>query len=131
VEAIVLLADWAEAINGKLYIQGGGWSRVSHEAPVNCAVAVRFLVGWEETNKQHKITIRLVNADNQTVKVNETPILAETVLEVGRPPGVQPGSDLDAAFALKLTGLPLGEGRYQFLVETSDALLGRAVFDVV
>jgi len=26
VEAILLLCDYAEAVNGKLYIMGGGWT---------------------------------------------------------------------------------------------------------
>lgn len=144
-KAVVLLADWAEAINGKLYIQGGGWSRVVPTPPgiINCALAIRFLVGWEETNVPHKVVIKLVDADGKPVVPQVppgmgapglalAPIEVQSQLEVGRPTGVTIGQDLDAVVAINLIGLPLRKGRYTFLLEVNDEPIDTgATFDVL
>jgi hypothetical protein len=142
-DAIVLLADWAEAINGKLYIQGGGWSRVAApQVPqlpagygiVQCALAIRFLVGWDEANEPHEVTIRLMDADGNPVSPlpGQPPIEIKTQIEVGRPPGSIKGSDIDAAFAVKFGGIPLQKGRYQFVLEIGgEPLKTGAIFNVI
>lgn len=144
-EALVLLADWAEAINGKLYVQGGGWSRVAappmdlpgFPAPVgvvNCALAIRFLVGWDEANKKHEITIKLIDSDGHGVSPmpGQPPVEVKTMLEVGRPAGAIVGSEIDAALALKFNGLPLAKGRYTFSLEIDgEPTRTGATFDVV
>lgn len=140
----MLLADWAEAINGKLYIQGGGWSRVAPQpvqglppgipGVVNCALAIRFLVGWDETNHKYDIVIRLIDDDGHpVVPIPDGPsVEVRTQLEVGRPAGVVEGSDLDAALALKLNGLPLARGRYTFSLDIDGKPNGKGVtFDVI
>jgi hypothetical protein len=144
-KAIVLLADWAEAINGKLYIQGGGWSRVappvqhlpgmpSGTGIVNCAVALRFLLDWDEANQTYEVGVRLVDTDGQPVAPvpNMGPIEVKAQLEVGRPPGITHGSELDAAMALQFLGLPLQKGhRYMFVLEIDKVPTERATFDVI
>ena len=135
-DAIVLLADWAEAIGGKLYIQGGGWTtyRISPESPVlNCALAVKLLIGWDEANKKHVVTFRLVDEDGAAVCTPDgEPLKMEAEIEVGRPPGARPGADLDAAFAFKLLGFPIVHGRYRFRAEIDGEPVGAgATFDVI
>lgn len=132
-EATVLLADWAEAINGKLYIQGAGWNQVVASEPLSCAVAVLLSVGWEEANTLFRVTVRLVNEDGEPVMpVPDSPVVIETMVEVGRPPGVRPGSDLPTSLAVRLVGVPLEPGRYQFVLEVDDTPIARGVtFDVV
>jgi hypothetical protein len=141
-DAIILLADWAEAINGKLYIQGGGWSRVAPaphpDAPegtgiINCAVAIRFLLGWDEANQKYEVGVRLVDVDGKPVEPVPArgPIEVKAQLEVGRPPGITHGSDLDAAMALNFLGIPLAKGRYTFVLEIDKEPTERATFDVI
>lgn len=140
-EAIVLLADWAEAINGKLYIQGGGWSRVTPPVRmpgtnlglISCALAIRFTVGWDETNIRHDVGVRLLDADGHAVSPvpGQPPVEVKTQLEVGRPPGVTHGSDLDASMALSFHGLPLAPGRYAFVLEIDGEPIKGATFDVL
>ena len=145
-EAIVLLADWAEAINGKLYIQGGGWSRYTITSPappvtglpegtaiIQCALAIRFLVGWDETNERHDVTIRLVDGDGHAVTIapGQPPIEIRTQLEVGRPPGSVKGAEIDAPMAVKFGGIPLPRGRYEFVVELGGNRLTGASFNVI
>src|SRR5712692_6126152 len=55
----MLLADAAQAVNGKLYILGGGWS-VTGPAPSPSAIALKIEVPWDEANTRHKLTLDLV-----------------------------------------------------------------------
>ena len=48
----LMLADSAQAVEGKLYILGGGWSLVGPE-PTPMAIALKIEVPWDETNRRH------------------------------------------------------------------------------
>ncbi len=85
----LILADRAEAVNGKLYMVGGGWDRVAiadTPGPADFDVAAGVLVGYNETNQAHHLALILENDDNQTVL---GPIAAQ--FELGRPPGMKQG----------------------------------------
>ena len=47
----ILLADSAQAINGKLYILGGGWS-IADPGPVVMALAMKIEVPWDQAKRQ-------------------------------------------------------------------------------
>jgi hypothetical protein len=51
-------------------------------------------------------------------------------LEVGRPPGLRAGSDLDTAFAFPVL-LPLEPGHYRWEIKIDDALLETLAFEVL
>jgi len=112
----LLLAEAAQAINGKLYILGGGWSLMSPE-PSPMAIAVRIEIPWDEANKRHRLRFELVDEDGRAV-MGMTPdgeraveITAE--FEVGRPAGLRPGTPLGVALAFTIGALPLKtETRY-------------------
>ena len=129
-----MLADWAESINGKLYIQGGGWSRVQAAAgPIRCALAIKLGVPWTDANTQHSLVIRLVDADGQPVVPGEglPAVQIDAQFEVGRPPGLVPGTALDVTMAPNFLGLPLPVGRYRFTLELDGNPLPEGVtFDV-
>lgn len=129
----MLLCDWAEEINGKLYVMGGGWNRVSSSMPVNMCLGILVKVGWNETNIRHPIGVRLVAPDShETVEVNGQRIEVPPVeFEVGRPPGVTAASDFNTPFAFRFLGVPLGVGRYIWRCESGDQLLADSAFDVV
>jgi len=105
----MLLADAAQAINGKLYILGGGWSIIGPD-PVPSAIAIKIEVPWDEANKRHKLKLELVDADGRPVTVptptGEKPVQLEGDFEVGRPPGLKPGTPLDMAMALNVGPFP-------------------------
>jgi len=85
----LVLADRAEAVNGKLYMVGGGFDRVSvpvFPANANFDVALGAMVDYNETNEPHSFELRLENVDNEVVL---GPIGGQ--VEVGRPPGMKPG----------------------------------------
>lgn len=85
----LIVADRAEAVNGKLYLMGGGWDRLGLTAfPGNADfdVAVGILVGYNETNEPHKLEVTLETDDNNVVL---GPIGAQ--FEMGKPPGMKKG----------------------------------------
>jgi len=112
----MLLADSAQAVDGKLYILGGGWS-ITGPDPIPSAIAVKIEIPWDEANKKHALKLALVDADGRPVKVptptGEVPVELGTDFEVGRPPGLKPGTALDFVFAVNIGPLPLApDGRY-------------------
>ncbi|MDD5448681.1 MAG: hypothetical protein PHO53_05900 [Actinomycetota bacterium] len=107
----MLLCDYAEAIEGKLYIMGGGWS-LCPAGPRNMSIAMLILVPWNETNTQHKLTLMLLDEDGNQVNLGEPPreVKQEGSFEVGRPPGVPPGSDIGVALVFNFIGIPFTPG---------------------
>jgi hypothetical protein len=85
----MMLADRAEAVNGKLYMVGGGFDRVhvvNLASGVDVDVAFGILVSYLETNQRHRFTLVLETEDNH-------PVLpaVEAEFEVGRPAGLVNG----------------------------------------
>jgi hypothetical protein len=114
----MMLADAAQSVAGKLYILGGGWS-VMALPPQPSAIALHIRVPWDEANRRHQLRIELLNIDGEPVLI-DTPIgmqalRIENEFEVGRPPGVKPGSSLDLSLALNFAPIPLDPGgRYEW-----------------
>lgn len=81
-----MLADYAEAVNGKLYIMGGGRTHVD-----------------------------LVDGDGRPVLVStptgERPVEIDGGIEVGRPAGLKPGTPQTVPVAMNIGPLPLAAGR--------------------
>jgi hypothetical protein len=115
--ASLLLCDYAaqDAPTGKVHVMGAGWSVTAPVAAAPRAVAVFIKVGWTEANEPHKLMLRLIDADGQVVSVEgpagKQPLEFQGNLEVGRPPGIPQGSEIDASFVINLTALPLVPGQ--------------------
>jgi hypothetical protein len=115
----MLLADAAQAVGGKLYVLGGGWSQVGPD-PAPMALAIKIEVPWDETNVRHTAALELVDADGVPVAVENpqggnAPLRVEAQFEVGRPPGVKPGTPIDVPMALTFGAIPLPpNGRYEW-----------------
>lgn len=132
----MLLCDYAEEINGKLYIVGGGWTQLyTPNAPANMGLAIKISVPWNQANRPHDFVVRLLTEDEEPVSAvgDETnqPIQLQGKLEVGRPPGLRPGTPLDSAIAVMLQGLILPEGSFHWRVEIDGTELARIPFNVV
>jgi hypothetical protein len=116
----MLLADSAQAVGGKLYILGGGWSITRADPPSPSALAIKIEVPWDQANVRHTCRIELVDSDFVPVMVpSQTgelePLALDPAFEVGRPPGVKPGTPLDFTFAINFGPLPLDPGtRYEW-----------------
>ena len=118
--ATIILCDAAQAIDGKLYILGGGWS-VSGPLQAPTAIAIKLEVPWDRANERIAWRLHLVDADGRDVvlETNEGPRAVELhgEFEVGRPPGLPPGLPLDLPMAITIVPMPLPTGtRYEWLL---------------
>jgi hypothetical protein len=115
VQATVLLCDYAEAVNGKLYVMGGGWNvAFAADQPMNAALAMLVIVPWDRTNQKHELRVELVDGDGNVVDVQGREVRFTGEFELGRPPGIKPGTSLNAPFAWNLQGLQLPLGSYEW-----------------
>lgn len=114
-KATMLLADFAQVLQGKLYIMGGGWS-ITGPQPSLSAIALKLEVPWTQTNRQHEFKVELIDADGRPVMVpgpeGTAPAVMAGHFEVGRPPGMAAGTPLDMPLALTIGPMPLAPGRY-------------------
>jgi hypothetical protein len=108
----LLLADRAEATNGKLYVMGGGWDRVIPPAPgvaVMVSFAVSVLVPWNATNRDYTLSIRIEDADGQQLDFK-----ADATLNTGRPPNAISGQPQRVIIAVPIVPLAFPKsGRYE------------------
>jgi len=120
----MMLADAAQAADGKLNILGGGWN-ITGPDPNPSAIAIYAEVSWDLANMQHRWRLELMNSDGEPVMVptpmGEQALVIEGVLEVGRPPGVTPGTGLGVPLAINLGPIPLPPGgRYEWRLTIGD-----------
>lgn len=114
----LLLSDSAQAVGGKLYILGGGWSTCG-PGPSPMALALKIEVPWNQANLKHSLEFRLVDADGQPIQlptqVGSQEVVINADFEVGRPPGLVPGTPLDYVLAINFESLPVPPGgRYEW-----------------
>jgi hypothetical protein len=120
----LLLADAAHAVDNKLYILGGGWS-VTGPDPVPFAIAMKVEVPWDRTNERHSWILRLLDADGRPVSVETgqggRPVEISGEFEVGRPPGIPPGTPIDLSLAINSGPIPIPPGgRYVWRLAIDD-----------
>ncbi len=113
-QVTLLLCDAAQVSNGKLFVLGGGWNMVQAETPANIALAILFAVPWDQTNKQIAMEAKLMSADGEPVAINGQTVEAQGQFEVGRPPGIKPGTDMNAPLAIPFNGVALPAGGYRW-----------------
>ena len=114
----MILADYAVVSDGKLTIVGGGWSQTGPE-PSAFGIGLLIQVPWDQANTRHVFAVELVDSDGaevvlQTEDEDEQPVAFGGEFEVGRPPGLKPGTPLDFPVAVNSTPLPLEAGRYEW-----------------
>lgn len=117
--AVLLLADYAQVAEGKLTVVGGGWSMTGPD-PAPFGIAVLVHVPWDQANQVHTMRLELLDADGAPVTMateqGDEPIvfLDDAPFEVGRPAGLKPGTPLDFPLALNSSPIPLPAGRYEW-----------------
>ena len=93
----LILADAAEVSNGKLYLMGGGWDRLtvnSLETAHQKAIALSIVVPWTEANTQHGFALVLETADGTQLS------RGDGQFTVGRPADTEPGQLLRTQIVL-------------------------------
>jgi hypothetical protein len=128
----LMLADHAEAVNGKLYVTGGCWDRLfTTQLPTqhpHLSLAASVQVPWNATNEKHVLGVTLVDEDGRDV----LPQRFTTQFEVGRPAGLMVGTDITTLFVMNFNALSFSKpGRYAFILSIDDEEVGRAPFDLV
>jgi hypothetical protein len=117
-----MLADSAQAVNGKLYVLGGGWNIAGGGGP--SAVVALIQVEWNETNHLHHWVFELLNSDGEPIMAagpaGEQAIRVEGDFEIGRPPGVTAGIEQPVPIAINLGPLPIGPGGYVWRLTIDD-----------
>jgi hypothetical protein len=94
----LILADRAEAVNGKLYLMGGGFDRLSvidFRQPIPFSVSIGVLVPWNDANTPQTLHLWIETEDG--AKITEF----QAVLNVGRPPLAITGQSFRAIFAIQ------------------------------
>jgi len=114
----MLLADYAVVSDGKLTIVGGGWSQTGPE-PAAFGIGLLIQVPWDQANTPHAFSVELLDTDGASVSFDtdeegEQPVSFGGEFEVGRPPGLKPGTPLDFPVAVNSSPLPLEPGRYEW-----------------
>jgi hypothetical protein len=85
----LILADRAEAVNGKLYMMGGGWDAIGIAGPdqhSQFTAAIALLVPWNATNVEHTCAVRVEDADGAAL------LRVAIAVKTGRPPGLPDGA---------------------------------------
>jgi Family of unknown function (DUF6941) len=125
----LLLADYSEAINGKIYAMGGGWNvlrfpRLPHEW--GFALALGVDVPWDETNQTYSLSMHVEDPDGE--------LLGDEFsmdFEAGRPPGSIQGSDQRIVVSLQTRATFSAAGPHAVVIKIEDAEIGRSRFYVV
>lgn len=124
---VMMTADAAQALGGKLYILGGGFDQIHlpalpHSYRFDLAMIIE--VPWTATNQPYQIVVELLDSDGTPVGYR-----AEATLETGRPPGTRYGTSFTVPLALPvlaefkqggrfvLRGLVNGQERNRIAVE--------------
>jgi hypothetical protein len=109
------VADHAEAINGKLYVMGGGITTLfsaqfPHTPRVSIAAILR--VPWGDTNRRFPIRAWIEDSDGV-----ELGYRLEGQIEAGRPAGGR-GEDVIICFAVPISPFTVNEpGRFRLVFE--------------
>ncbi len=122
----LLLADHSEAVNGKLYMTGGGWNvlrlpELPHEWGFHIALGID--VAWDETNTRHDLVVSIHDPDG--IELGEG-LSAE--FETGRPPGMPAGQEQRLVMSIGTSVTFSTPGPHAAVVQVNGEELGRARF---
>lgn len=113
----LLLADHAEAINGKLYLMGGAWDRLmlsDFNQPQRFSLALGILVPWSGTDEEFHLTLAIENEDGEVVETFDANVVQ------GRPPTAVPGQSFRALLALNGAVRIPAPGTYRVVARLSN-----------
>lgn len=129
----MILSDGAQVADGKLYVLGGGWTRMKPNTPAPHALGVIVHVPFDMTNQELKLELALLDDDGKGVQPPGAPgpVKAEGEFEVGRPPGVKSGELMNFPLALTFNGIALEPGGYVWQCTVGGQQVARWPFRVV
>ena len=111
---------------------GGGWNVLfAGGQPVNTSLAILVVVPWDQTNQKHELAIELLTADGEPVEMADQRVAVSGEFEVGRPPGVKPGTSMNTPFVWNFNGLVLEPGGYEWKLAIDGQPITSRPFQVV
>lgn len=132
----MLLADAAQAVGGKLYVLGGGWSVIG-PSPAAMAIAIKIDVPWDQATAPHRWVLDLIDEDGHPVTTPSPeggrPVRVSGNFEVGRPETVAEGTPIDLPLAINIGPLALPAGRrcvWRLSIDGRSAPDWQVAFDV-
>jgi hypothetical protein len=127
----LILADRAEAVNGKLYLMGGAWDRYyvqDFKQPVPFSLAIGVRVPWNATNQRYDLQISVENLDSQ----GPPPLNLQVQLVTGRPPELPVGDSQMVVLAIPAVGVIFpGPSTYQAVAALSTGDRRTALFRLI
>lgn len=125
----LILADHADIVGNKLYVNGGGWNiltvNTGFPAIQQCGIAAAFDVPWNETNQRHTVELEIVSGDGVSLAK------AGAQLEIGRPPGLPVGQSQRAQLAMNLQLQLAAAGTYEIIARIEGQEETRTHFNVI
>lgn len=118
---MLLSANHAEAVNGLLYLTGGGWTDLHRRIvgrqvpPSHFGVALSVRVPWNETNRLHRFVL-----DVQDDKATTTIAHVEGEINVERLPQMTPGLAQHAVIAMNVDTIFPAPGGYRIVAMIDD-----------
>jgi hypothetical protein len=125
----LMLADSAQAVDGKLYVLGGAWNMLrfpEFPASLMVGIAVAIDVDWTETNARHHLDIHFEDADGNAM---DPTIGAD--FEAGRPPGAIAGAELRIVMAVNGPVAIPAPGQYAAVASVGGVELARSRFQAI
>lgn len=116
----LMLCDHAQVAGGKVFINGGGWT-VAYM--MRGWIAALFQIPWDRANHEIRVRFSLMTEDGEPIPfTDDNENYIELAMEVGRPPGLPRGTDLDVPVALELPTLRLQHGSYEWVLSVDDLM---------
>jgi hypothetical protein len=126
----LILADRAEAVNGKLYLMGGGWDRLAiadFAKPVTLSFAVGVLVPWNATNQEHQLDLTIEDFDGRP-----TGFHTGVRFTAGRSPSAIPGQSQRIMIAIPAVAHAFpAAGKYTLQATINQVVRKRVEFYIV
>src|SRR6266498_5831724 len=127
----MILADGAQAVGGKLYMLGGGWTHLfvpqlpgKPQAPFSIALGIA--VPYNLTNRRFNFALELTDADGERIGDVLT-----FEFEQGRPPGLRPGASQPILLAINTSPEFPAAGRYTFNASIDSDMMQSVSFEVL
>jgi hypothetical protein len=130
----IILSDFAEEHDGKLYVMGGGWNRISARAPANMSLAILLYLDRSELNQSHKMAVALLKGTgDQVLDTSSQPFRIEGQIQLGPRPEIDPAeaSIFTAPIGIRVPTQKLEVGHYVWELRVEDQLLDTATFDAI
>lgn len=112
----MLLCDHAEVVQGKLYIMGGGWSRITPDTPSHIGIALHLQLSHDEAKNEHTFRLVLLNEEKEAVEIEGDTVVIDGKFGTKLRPEASDADLHYVPFALNINIL-IPSGRFSWVFE--------------